>query len=110
MPEALEAAEKVQVAPPASRPDVAKPKNKPEEDVPPPWRILLHNDEVNVFENVVRILHRLTPLSLEESLDRTVTAHTRGRAVLLSTHKERAELYLEQLSSAGLTVTMEKDE
>jgi hypothetical protein len=33
-----------------------------------------------------------------------------GVALLLTTHKERAELYKDQFESKGLTVTIEPDE
>jgi ATP-dependent Clp protease adaptor protein ClpS len=110
MSQAAPTVEKAEAAPPAAKP--ATPQGRPDKqnkpEVPPPWRVLLHNDEVNLFEAVIRILQRLTPLSMEEAFQRTQEAHTRGRTVLLSTHKERAELYVEQLTSAGLTVTMEE--
>ena len=110
MSQAAPTVEDTEAAPPAAKP--AAPRVRPEKqdkpEVPPPWRVLLHNDEVNLFENVIRLLHRLTPLSMEEAFRRTQEAHMRGRAVLLSTHKERAELYVEQLTSVGLTVTMEE--
>jgi ATP-dependent Clp protease adaptor protein ClpS len=111
MSQAAPAAEQTDVAQPTNKPSApqVRPEKKEQTEVPPPWRVLLHNDEVNLFENVIRILHRLTPLSEEEAFQRTQRAHTSGRAVLLSTHKERAELYVEQLTSAGLTVTMEED-
>ncbi len=111
MSQAAPSIEKTEAAPQAARPTApqVRPDKKDEPEVVPPWRVLLHNDEVNLFENVIRILHRLTPLSMEEAFQRTQQAHTSGRAVLLSTHKERAELYVEQLTSAGLTVTMEED-
>ncbi len=109
MPQTAEAAEKVETVEPVARPQAPEPRKKDEPEVPPPYRVLLHNDDVNLFEQVVRVLHRLTPLNLEEAFERTTEAHTRGRSVLLSTHKERAELYVEQLASAGLTVTMEQD-
>lgn len=108
---ATQTAEQTETLPPAARPAAPRPRpdkqDKP--DVPPPWRVLLHNDEVNIFDHVIHILHRLMPLSMAEATERTNQAHLRGRAVLLSTHKERAELYVEQLTSAGLTVTMEED-
>ncbi len=111
MPQATQTAEQVEIAPPASKPKSpqVRPEKQDKPEVSPPWRVLLHNDEVNIFEKVVRIVHRLTPLSEPEALQRTAEAHTRGRAVLLSTHRERAELYVEQLTSAGLTATMEED-
>ncbi len=111
MSQAAPVAETAEAAPPAVKPSApqVRPDKRDKPQIAPPWRVLLHNDEVNVFEKVILILHRLTPLSLEEAFQRTHQAHTSGRAVLLSTHKERAELYVEQLSSAGLTVTMEEE-
>jgi ATP-dependent Clp protease adaptor protein ClpS len=110
MSQAAPTVENVEAAPPATKPATpqVRPDKQDKPEVPPPWRVLLHNDEVNLFENVIRMLHQLTPLSMEEAFQRTQEAHTRGRAVLLSTHKERAELYVEQLTSVGLTVTMEE--
>ena len=49
----------------------------------------------------------LTPLNLEAAVQRTLEAHTAGLALLLTTHKERAELYRDQFKSKGLTVTIE---
>lgn len=111
MSQATATVETADAAPPAARPAApqVRPDKKDKPEVPPPWRILLHNDEVNLFEIVIRLLHRLTPLSMEEAYQRTQEAHTCGKAVLLSTHKERAELYVEQLTSVKLTVTMEED-
>lgn len=110
MAETAQAPEKVEAAPPA-RTQVSRtePKKDTRPEIEPPYKVLLHNDEVNLFENVVRLLQRLTPLSAEEAFQRTTEAHVKGMALLLSTHKERAELYVEQLTSAGLTVTMESD-
>lgn len=111
MPETLEIANPVETAPPAKpQQPQTRPKQETEEQEEPPYRVLLHNDEVNLFGNVVRWLHELTPLSVDEAYQRTTEAHVKGRAVLLRTHKERAELYVEQLTSVGLTATMETDD
>lgn len=75
----------------------------------PPWRVILHNDDKNEIEDVVRVVRRLTPLNQEESIARTLEAHKTGVSVLLVTHQERAELYVEQFQSCGLTVTAEAD-
>ncbi len=75
----------------------------------PPWRVLLHNDDKNEIEDVVRIVRRLTPLNHEESIARVLEAHRTGVSLLLVTHQERAELYVEQFQSCGLTVTAEAD-
>ncbi len=75
----------------------------------PPYRVILHNDDVNTFEHVIKSIRRLTPLSLAEALQRTMEAHETGLSLLLVTHKERAELYVEQFASMKLTVTCEPD-
>ncbi len=76
----------------------------------PMWKVLLHNDDVNDMLHVVSAIVQLTPLQQEEAITRMKEAHRKGVALLLTTHKERAELYQEQFQSKGLTVTIEPDE
>ncbi len=76
---------------------------------PPPYKVILHNDDVNDMLYVVDTIFRLTPLSAEQAYKKMLEAHKRGAAVLLVCHKERAELYQEQFHSCGLTVTIEPD-
>jgi len=73
----------------------------------PPWKVVLHNDDVNEMEQVVETIHKLTPLNREQAVARMHEAHSAGAAVLLVTHRERAELYVEQFQSCRLTVTIE---
>lgn len=93
---------------------VAKPARKPKSDtktkLPPQYKVLLHNDDVNHFDYVILRIVQLTPLSIEEAVQRTVEAHRTGVALLLITNLERAELYVEQFTSCGLTVTIEPAE
>jgi ATP-dependent Clp protease adaptor protein ClpS len=95
----------------------AKPKRSakkaPEKKPPrmlPPWKVLLHNDDKNEMGFVIGTVMELTPLNEQESEVRVVEAHKTGVALLLTTHKERAELYQEQFTSKGLTVTIEPTE
>ena len=76
----------------------------------PPYRVLLHNDDVNTFEHVIRTILQLTPLKEPEAVARTIEAHETGSSLLLVTHRERAELYVEQFTSKQLTVTCEPDD
>ena len=76
---------------------------------PPPYKVILHNDDVNDMLYVVDTIFRLTPLSAEQAYQKMLEAHTTGASVLLICHKERAELYQEQFHSCGLTVTIEPD-
>ena len=76
----------------------------------PPFRVILHNDDVNSFEHVIHTIMNLTALSLHDAIQRTLEAHETGLSLLLVTHKERAELYVEQFASCSLTVTCEPDD
>lgn len=87
------------------RQSVKKAKRKPL----PPWRVVLHNDDVNDIEDVVKAICKLTPLNTQEAQARTMEAHETGVALLLVTHRERAELYVEQFASCGLTATAEPE-
>jgi ATP-dependent Clp protease adaptor protein ClpS len=76
----------------------------------PPYKVLLHNDDKNDFGFVIRTIVQLTPLNEQEAKLRTEEANNKGLALLLMTHKERAELYQDQFASKGLTVTIEPAE
>jgi ATP-dependent Clp protease adapter protein ClpS len=76
----------------------------------PPWKVLLHNDDKNEVGFVVVTIMELTPLKQEEAIQRTFEANDQDVALLLVTHKERAELYRDQFQSKGLTVSIEPTE
>jgi len=83
-----------------------QPKRKPPQPLPP-WKVLLHNDDKNEFPFVIKTIVELTPLNEQDAIVRTREANDTGVALLLTTHKERAELYQEQFASKGLIVTIE---
>jgi ATP-dependent Clp protease adapter protein ClpS len=102
-PKAASAATKPKRAPKKS------PAPKPPQPLPP-WKVLLHNDDKNEFFFVIKTVVALTPLKEDDARQRTIEAHETGVALLLTTHKERAELYRDQFHSKGLTVTIEPAE
>jgi len=85
----------------------AAPKRRPRRL--PPYKVLLHNDEVNTFEHVIRSIVQIAALQPEEAIVKALEAHETGVALLLVTHLERAELYADQFTSVKLTVTIEPD-
>ena len=85
------------------------PKRKPPQTLPP-WKVLLHNDDKNDYKFVVDTIMELTPLKKQDAELRMKEADETGVALLLTTHKERAELYKDQFESKGLTVTIEPAE
>jgi ATP-dependent Clp protease adaptor protein ClpS len=89
------------------------PKRAPRRQPPqplPPWKVLLHNDDKNTGDYVVATIIQLTSLNEQDAEQRMVEADKTGLSLLLTTHKERAELYQEQFTSKGLTVTIEPAE
>jgi ATP-dependent Clp protease adaptor protein ClpS len=87
----------------------ANPKTRPPQMLPP-WKVLLHNDDKHYRDFVVDAIVELTPLNKQDAELRMKEADETGVALLLTTHKERAELYKDQFESKGLTVTIEPAE
>ncbi|MFO0835290.1 MAG: ATP-dependent Clp protease adaptor ClpS [Phycisphaerales bacterium] len=97
----------------AEHPGPATTKPAPAKPTPknlPPYRLLLHDDDINDMLYVTATLMELTSLGKERSLMVMMEAHQSGVALVLVTHKERAELYQEQFQSKGLTVSIEPAE
>jgi ATP-dependent Clp protease adaptor protein ClpS len=84
--------------------------SKPRLDKLPPYRVLLHNDDVNDITFVVTTLVELTPLNRDRAVEVMLEAHKTGVALVLVTHRERAELYQDQFQSKKLVVTIEPTE
>jgi ATP-dependent Clp protease adaptor protein ClpS len=87
----------------STQPETDNPKTRPL----PMWKVLLHNDDVNSYEYVTATIFQLTPLNWSDAKLRTEEADKAGVALLLTTHQERAELYQDQFTSKGLSVTIE---
>ena len=56
---------------------------------------------------VVRTVMELTRFGEAEATHRMWEWHHRGRALILATHLERAELYAEQFADRGLAIRLE---
>jgi ATP-dependent Clp protease adaptor protein ClpS len=65
---------------------------------------------VTVDTYVVTTLVELTPLDRTRAVEIMLEAHNTGTALVLVTHKERAELYHDQFKSKKLRVTIEPAE
>lgn len=102
----------VKEAPTLPKPPGAKPRPRlalPKPRKLPLFKVLLHNDDENEMAHVVGAIRQLTALSRDEAIQKMVEAHVAGCSLLLVTHRERAELYVEQFASLSLTVTAEPD-
>jgi len=73
-----------------------------------PYAVILHNDDVNSMDHVVRALMKSVPgLGIGKSVKIMLEAHNNGRAVVIVCPLEPAELYRDRLESFKLTATIE---
>lgn len=73
----------------------------------PAFRVILENSPGRELMGVVRAVMEVTRLCREEATHKMWESYHRGRSPLLVTHKERAELYVDQFAKLGITVTLE---
>jgi ATP-dependent Clp protease adaptor protein ClpS len=79
------------------------------DEILPPYRVILHNDDVNDMAHVVRALLVSVPeLTSERAAEIMLEAHNHGEAEVIRCPLERAELYRDRLESHGLTATVER--
>lgn len=82
---------------------------RPRVDRLPQWKVLLHNDPVNDMLYVVTTLREIASLNHLMAIERILEAHKTGVALLLLTHREKAELLQEQFTSKRLKTTIEPE-
>lgn len=74
---------------------------RPEYKAPVPWNVVLIDDDEHSYEYVIRMAQQLFKCSPERAYAIAKTVDTDGRAVCMTTHKELAELKVEQITSFG---------
>lgn len=100
------------VAPEAAGPVVGDPRieqeTRPKEDVDLPWQVVVHNDPVNLMTYVTMVFQRVFGYPRERAERHMLEVHHKGRSILWSGVRERAELYVQQLHGYLLLATLEK--
>jgi ATP-dependent Clp protease adaptor protein ClpS len=77
----------------------------------PPYRVVLHNDDVHGMDEVIVALCKSVPgLNVRRAMLIMLEAHHTGRATVIICPREQAEYYAERLGTFGLTVTIEPAE
>jgi ATP-dependent Clp protease adapter protein ClpS len=85
----------------------AQPQGSPRPHRLPPYKVILHHHATLDLMFIVRTVMELTRLCRAEATHKMWEAYHCGQSLLLVTHKERAELFVEQFAYKGLTVTIE---
>ena len=83
----------------------AEPKARPTTDArpkrQPPYAVVLHNDQVNNFDYVVRVLNKVFRYGGGKCFWLTLKAHVSGRSIVWTGTLEVAELKVEQVRACG---------
>jgi ATP-dependent Clp protease adaptor protein ClpS len=72
-----------------------------------PWLVIVWNDPINLMSFVTFVLQKLFGYSKEKATKLMLDVHHKGRAVVSSGTRERAELDVYRLHEHGLWATME---
>jgi ATP-dependent Clp protease adaptor protein ClpS len=81
---------------------------KSSEAVDVPWNVVVHNDPVNLMTYVARVFQKVFGYSRERAEKHMLEVHQKGRSIVWSGVRERAEAYVEQLHGHLLLATIEK--
>jgi ATP-dependent Clp protease adaptor protein ClpS len=82
----------------APRPAKAK---KPQTRTLPPYHVVLLDDDDHTHEYVIEMLRALFAHPVERGMQLAIEVDTRGRVIVLTTHREHAELKRDQIHSYG---------
>jgi ATP-dependent Clp protease adaptor protein ClpS len=74
-----------------------------------PWIVIVWNDPINLMSYVTFVFQKLFGYSLEKATKLMLDVHEKGKAVVSSGPREKAELDVFRLHEHGLWATMEHD-
>jgi len=82
---------------------------RPKEGLDIPWQVVVHNDPVNLMTYVSMVFQKVFGYPREKAEQHMLEVHQKGRSVLWSGVRERAELYVQQLHGYLLLATIERN-
>ena len=87
---------------------VIEEKQRSKEELDLPWQVVVHNDPVNLMTYVTMVFQRVFGFPREKAEHHMLEVHQKGRSIVWSGVRERAELYVQQLHGHLLLATLEK--
>ena len=71
-----------------------------------PWQVTVYNDPVNLMSYVTMVFMRVFGYAREKAEQMMIAVHTKGKCIVWTGERERAELYLEQLHAYQLNAAI----
>ena len=75
-----------------------------------PWSVVVHNDPVNLMSYVTMVFQRVLGFPRDKATKHMLEVHHKGRSLVWSGERERAEAIVEQLHGYLLLATLEQAE
>lgn len=88
--------------------DLPQVSSETDESLDTPWIVTLFDDPVNLMDYVTMVLMRIFGYPREQAETMMKTVHTKGKCIVWTGERERAELYVQQLHSHQLKATMSR--
>jgi ATP-dependent Clp protease adaptor protein ClpS len=96
-------------APTVAPVEVDRPDQDVHVDLDRPWIVIVWNDPINLMSYVTFVFQKLFGYSLEKATALMLDVHHKGRAIVSSGTRERAELDVFRLHEHGLWATMQRE-
>ncbi len=73
-----------------------------------PWNVVVHNDPITKMNYVTMVFQKIFRMPKEKAERHMMEVHQRGRSILWSGVREKAEFYVQQLHVHQLLATLER--
>jgi ATP-dependent Clp protease adaptor protein ClpS len=74
------------------------------------WNVIVWNDPVNLMSYVVFVFMKVLAFPKEKATKHMLEVHQKGKSLVATETREKAELYQQQLQGYGLMVTIQQGE
>ncbi len=78
-------------------------------DIERPWVVIVWNDPINLMQYVAMVFQKLFGFSKEKAQHLMMDVHLKGKAVVSSGSRDKAEIDVFRLHEHGLWATMQQD-
>jgi ATP-dependent Clp protease adaptor protein ClpS len=96
-------------APPETETEITIiPDEEVDESLDQPWHVVIYDDPVNLMDYVTMVIRRVFGYPEDTAARMMLEVHTRGKSIVWTGDREKAELYVQQLQSYQLLAAMKK--
>lgn len=86
-----------------------KEKTTPKSSIDKPWQVVVLNDPVNLMSYVTMVFQKTFGFDQNRAIKHMLEVHEKGRSIVWSGERERAELYSQILHQWQLNSIIQKD-